>query len=188
MKPAIAEVVAPVSDTARRCGVCEQLAHLGYGVRIRQGEEGLWFCAAHRPRGAATSRCPSRIRSSRRALHLNRLFVRAGVIRVLTIARPMGHLRRAKLGGCRATDAYDLVPLGRAVRRWAKSKGGSLYVPDESPQLSRLRPDNERLFFLNISGLGHFGGRGKFASIGAEHCAQWVRFAKIRSIKHSQYA
>jgi hypothetical protein len=35
--------------------------------------------------------------------------------------------------------------------------------------LSRLRPDNERLFFLNIRGLGHFGGRGKFASIGAGH-------------------
>jgi hypothetical protein len=43
MKPAIAEVVAPVSDTARRCGVCEQLAQLGYGVRIPQGEEGYGF-------------------------------------------------------------------------------------------------------------------------------------------------
>jgi hypothetical protein len=49
MKPGIAAAVAQVSDAARRCGVCGQLAHFGYGVRIRQGEEGRWFCAAHRP-------------------------------------------------------------------------------------------------------------------------------------------
>jgi hypothetical protein len=49
---------------------------------------------------------------------------------------------------------------------------------------------NERLLFLNIRGLGHFSGHGKFAPIGAGHedCAQWVRFAKMRGRKHSQYA
>jgi hypothetical protein len=55
MKPAIAAAVAKVGDAARRCGVCGQLAHFGYGVRIRQGEEGRWFCAAHRPQGAGTA-------------------------------------------------------------------------------------------------------------------------------------
>jgi hypothetical protein len=55
MKPAIAAAVAKVCDAARRCGVCGRLAHFGYGVRVRQGEEGRWFCAAHRPREAGTA-------------------------------------------------------------------------------------------------------------------------------------
>jgi hypothetical protein len=35
--------------TDRRCSVCGQLARFGYGVRLLQGKEGRWFCAAHRP-------------------------------------------------------------------------------------------------------------------------------------------
>ena len=48
MKPAIAAAVAQASDAAHRCGVCGQLAHFGFGVRVREGQEGRWFCAAHR--------------------------------------------------------------------------------------------------------------------------------------------
>jgi hypothetical protein len=33
----------------RRCSVCGQLARFGYDVRLLHGEEGRWFCAAHRP-------------------------------------------------------------------------------------------------------------------------------------------
>lgn len=32
-----------------RCAVCGQPARFGCGVRLRQGQEGRWFCAAHRP-------------------------------------------------------------------------------------------------------------------------------------------
>jgi hypothetical protein len=49
MKPAIAAAVAQVSDAAHRCGVCGQLAHFGFGVYLRQGQDGRRFCAAHRP-------------------------------------------------------------------------------------------------------------------------------------------
>ena len=86
--------------------------------------------------------------------------------------------RRLRFGAARARRPA----LGKIIG-WQSLRAGR-------PQLSRLGPDNERLFFLNISGLGHFGGRGKFASIGAGHedCAQWVRFAKMRGRKHSQYA
>ena len=55
MKPAIAASIAQVSDAAHRCGVCGQPAPFGYGVRIRQGEEGRWFCAAHRTQEAGTA-------------------------------------------------------------------------------------------------------------------------------------
>lgn len=47
MKPAIAAAVAQVSDAAHRCGVCGQPAHFGFGVHVREGQEGRWFCAAH---------------------------------------------------------------------------------------------------------------------------------------------
>jgi hypothetical protein len=55
MKPAIAAVVAQVSDAAHRCCVCGQLAPFGYGVALRQGQEGRWFCGAHRPQEAGTA-------------------------------------------------------------------------------------------------------------------------------------
>ena len=55
MKPAIAAAVAQVNDAARRCDVCGQPAHFGYGVHVRQGQEGRWFCAAHRPQEAGTA-------------------------------------------------------------------------------------------------------------------------------------
>jgi hypothetical protein len=55
MKPAIAAAVAQASDAARRCDVCGQLAHFGYRVRLRQGEQGRWFCAAHRPQEQGTA-------------------------------------------------------------------------------------------------------------------------------------
>jgi hypothetical protein len=55
MKPAIAAAAAQVNDAAHRCGVCGQVAHFGCDVRIQQGEEGRWFCAAHRPQGAGTA-------------------------------------------------------------------------------------------------------------------------------------
>jgi hypothetical protein len=40
------------SGTDHRCSSCGQPARLGYGVRLRHGEEGRWFCAAHRPEAA----------------------------------------------------------------------------------------------------------------------------------------
>ena len=55
MKPAIAAAVAQVNDAARRCGVRGQLAHFGFGAHLRQGLEGRWFCAAHRPQPAGTA-------------------------------------------------------------------------------------------------------------------------------------
>jgi hypothetical protein len=42
-------------DSEHRCFVCGQSARFGYGVRLRQGEEGQWFCAAHRPQEAGTA-------------------------------------------------------------------------------------------------------------------------------------
>jgi hypothetical protein len=33
----------------RLCSVCGQPARFGYGVLLLRGEEGRWFCAAHRP-------------------------------------------------------------------------------------------------------------------------------------------
>jgi hypothetical protein len=47
MKPAI---LSAISD-ARRCFVCGQLASFGFGVRLLEGREGHWTCAAHRPHG-----------------------------------------------------------------------------------------------------------------------------------------
>ena len=52
MKPAIAAAVAQVNDAAHRCRVCGQAAHFGFGVHMRQGREGRWFCAAHQPQEA----------------------------------------------------------------------------------------------------------------------------------------
>jgi hypothetical protein len=43
------------SDRERRCFVCGQPARFGFGVRIRQGEEGRWSCVAHRPLEAGTA-------------------------------------------------------------------------------------------------------------------------------------
>jgi hypothetical protein len=31
------------------CGVCGRFGAFGYGVRLRTGETGRWYCAAHRP-------------------------------------------------------------------------------------------------------------------------------------------
>lgn len=36
-------------SSQRQCSVCGQQARFGYGVHLRHGEEGRWFCAAHRP-------------------------------------------------------------------------------------------------------------------------------------------
>jgi hypothetical protein len=36
-------------DHTHRCTVCGQAARFGYGVRLLHGQEGRWFCAAHRP-------------------------------------------------------------------------------------------------------------------------------------------
>jgi hypothetical protein len=46
MKPAI---FATVNDAERRCVVCGQPASFGFGVSMREGREGRWTCAAHRP-------------------------------------------------------------------------------------------------------------------------------------------
>ena len=43
------------SDRERRCFVCGQPARFGLGVRLREGQEGRWFCAAHRPQETGTS-------------------------------------------------------------------------------------------------------------------------------------
>ncbi len=48
MKPAI---LATVNDGEHRCFVCGQPASFGFGVRLREGKEGRWACAAHRPQG-----------------------------------------------------------------------------------------------------------------------------------------
>jgi hypothetical protein len=48
MKPAI---LAAVNDSERRCFVCGQPARFGFGVRLLEGKEGRWTCAAHRPHG-----------------------------------------------------------------------------------------------------------------------------------------
>jgi hypothetical protein len=39
---------APAGFSDHRCSVCGQLARFGFGVRLLHGEEGRWFCAAHR--------------------------------------------------------------------------------------------------------------------------------------------
>ena len=45
----VAASPVPASLFDPRCSVCGQLARFGYGVRLMHGEEGRWFCAAHRP-------------------------------------------------------------------------------------------------------------------------------------------
>jgi hypothetical protein len=55
MRQAIAAAVAQINDEAHWCGVCGQLAHFGFSVRLRQGQQGRWFCAAHRPQEAGTA-------------------------------------------------------------------------------------------------------------------------------------
>lgn len=52
LKPAITAVAARVNNAARRCDAYGQLAHFGFGVYLRQGQEGRWLCAAHRPQEA----------------------------------------------------------------------------------------------------------------------------------------
>ena len=44
----VAASPVPASLFDPRCSVCGQLARFGYGVRLMHGEEGRWFCAAHR--------------------------------------------------------------------------------------------------------------------------------------------
>jgi hypothetical protein len=46
---ALAAPPVPASFFDHRCTVCGQSARFGYGVRLLHGEEGRWFCAAHRP-------------------------------------------------------------------------------------------------------------------------------------------
>ena len=46
---ALAASPAPASFFDHRCAVCAQPARFGYEVRLLRGEEGRWFCAAHRP-------------------------------------------------------------------------------------------------------------------------------------------
>jgi len=45
----VAASPVPANFFDHRCAVCGQLARFGYGVRLMHGEEGRWFCAAHRP-------------------------------------------------------------------------------------------------------------------------------------------
>ena len=45
----IAASPAPADFFDHRCAVCGQPARFGCGVRLLHGEEGRWFCAAHRP-------------------------------------------------------------------------------------------------------------------------------------------
>ena len=45
----VAASPAPASFFDHRCSVCGQPARFGYEVRLLHGEEGRWFCAAHRP-------------------------------------------------------------------------------------------------------------------------------------------
>jgi hypothetical protein len=54
---AVATVAARPSpgNLTYRCSVCGQPARFGLGVRLREGQEGRWFCAAHRPQEAGTS-------------------------------------------------------------------------------------------------------------------------------------
>jgi hypothetical protein len=42
-------------DREHSCFVCGQPARFGFGVQIRQGKKGQWFCAAHRPQGFGTA-------------------------------------------------------------------------------------------------------------------------------------
>jgi hypothetical protein len=46
---ALAAPPVPASFFDHRCSVCGQPARFGYDVYLRRGEEGRWFCAAHRP-------------------------------------------------------------------------------------------------------------------------------------------
>lgn len=32
-----------------RCAVCGEIAHFGYGVFLRDGKEGTWYCFEHKP-------------------------------------------------------------------------------------------------------------------------------------------
>jgi hypothetical protein len=45
----VAASPAPASFFDHRCSACGQPARFGYEVRLLHGEEGRWFCAAHRP-------------------------------------------------------------------------------------------------------------------------------------------
>jgi len=45
------DVLRAGSDGERRCFVCGQPASFGFGVFLREGREGRWTCAAHRPQG-----------------------------------------------------------------------------------------------------------------------------------------
>ena len=45
----VAASPAPASFFDHRCSVCGRPARFGYEVRLLHGEEGRWFCAAHRP-------------------------------------------------------------------------------------------------------------------------------------------
>jgi hypothetical protein len=38
------------NHSERPCSVCGQPARFGYDVYLRRGEDGRWFCAAHRPK------------------------------------------------------------------------------------------------------------------------------------------
>ena len=46
---ALAAPPAPAGFFDHRCFACGQPARFGYEVRLLHGEEGRWFCAAHRP-------------------------------------------------------------------------------------------------------------------------------------------
>lgn len=55
MKSVIAATVNQVNVAAHRCCVCGRAARFGFGVRLREGQEGRWFCAGHRPQSAGTA-------------------------------------------------------------------------------------------------------------------------------------
>ena len=51
LKAMKAAIFATINDDCARCFICGQPAPFGFGVRLLEGKEGRWTCAAHRPRG-----------------------------------------------------------------------------------------------------------------------------------------
>lgn len=56
---------APPSPPVRRCCRCPAAASWGYGVFLRQGKPGRWYCTKHKPAGGEGSARP---KASRRDL------------------------------------------------------------------------------------------------------------------------
>jgi hypothetical protein len=48
-------LLSRLRDDEHSCFACGQPGRFGFDVRLRQGEGGRWFCAAHRPHEAGTA-------------------------------------------------------------------------------------------------------------------------------------